>query len=87
VSFSQPVSVASIKSGGAQLRLISTDAVVPVTVTMSSDGRTATLMPQSPLAYGTQYWLGVNWYVAVYNEAGYQVSGCGSFTFTTEPGP
>jgi uncharacterized repeat protein (TIGR01451 family) len=85
VSFSDPVSYASVVNGGAQLRLVGTDAVVPVTVTMSADGKTAILMPQTPLATGTQYRLAVNWYAAVFNQAGYYVSGGGySFDFATE---
>jgi hypothetical protein len=57
---------------------------VPVTVTMSADGMTATLTPVSSLAATTQYQLQVNYSAAVFNEAGYQIiSGYRLFNFTT----
>jgi hypothetical protein len=84
LTFSGPVAAASLLNGGARVRLVSTDALVPMLLTQSTDGMTAVLTPEVPLAANTQYRLAVNYEVAVLNQAGYQVSGsAGSLSFTT----
>ena len=50
---------------------------------MSADGKTVTLTPVSSLAATTQYQLQVNYAAAVFNQAGYQISGFSLFNFTT----
>ena len=79
LTFSDAVDIVSILNGGAHVTIDATNTPVPVTVTMSPDGRTATLTPQSPLAAGTQYRLEVHYSVAVYDQAGKYLSGGGGF--------
>lgn len=84
VAFSVPVSFLSVINGGVSLTLVSSGAVVPVSVSMSADGKTATVTPQSTLAAGTQYRVQVNWSRGVLNQAGYGISGAApSLNFTT----
>jgi hypothetical protein len=84
--FSAPIDVASIMNGGVRLYVVGAGTLVPLTVTMSADGRTAIVTPQSPLAAGTAYRATVNYDVAVYDQALAGVSGSGGFfNFTTAP--
>jgi hypothetical protein len=85
LSFSDAVDIVSILNGGARVTVDATGTAVPVTVTMSADGRTATLTPQSPLGAGTQYRLEVDYSVAIYDQAGkYLSGGGGAFKFVTQ---
>ena len=83
LTFTDPVIAASIMNGGARIIVTATSAVIPVTVGMSADGKTVTLTPVSALDATTQYQLQVNYAAAVFNQAGYQVSGYSLFSFTT----
>ena len=83
LTFTNPVTAASVMNGGARIVVSATSEVIPVTVTMSADGKTVTLTPVSSLAATTQYQLQVNYGAALFNEAGYQVSGYSLFNFTT----
>jgi hypothetical protein len=83
VTFTDAVMAASIINGGARIVVSATSEVIPVTVTMSADGKIATLTPVSSLAATTQYQLQVNYAAAVFNQAGYQISGYSLFNFTT----
>jgi hypothetical protein len=84
VTFSAPVMAPWLWTNGAvQLVNTNTSAVIPVTLALSTDGRTLTLTPQAPLAGATGYTLRVNYYATVYALPGYNVSGYGLFKFTT----
>jgi hypothetical protein len=83
LTFSDAVDIVSILNGCARVTVDATGTPVPVT--MSADGRTATLTPQAPLAAGTQYRLEVDYSVAIYDQAGkYLSSGGGAFRFVTQ---
>jgi hypothetical protein len=84
VLFSEPITFASLASGGIQIQRVSNNAVMPVAVSLSPDGKVATLTPTPPLLSGIQYRVTVNYNVAIWNQAGYQISGnAGSLGFTT----
>ena len=83
LTFTDPVLPASIMNAGARIVVSATSVVIPVTVTMSADGKTVSLTPVSQLDPTTQYQLQVNWAAAVYNQSGYQAGGYSLFNFTT----
>jgi hypothetical protein len=85
LNFTGAVSAASLLNKGVELRLASTNTTVPTTLTMSNNGRTATLTPQAPLALNTQYAVYFNDFIAVYDEAGFQVTNSAALSFTTAP--
>jgi Bacterial Ig-like domain len=70
-------------SSGIYLRLTATSAIVPSTLSFSADYKTVTIVPNSPLAAGTQYQI-VSY--QIYDMAG-NLGGGGFLTsgFTTQP--
>jgi hypothetical protein len=84
LTFSDAVDIVSVLNHGALVVADATNAVVPIGVTMSADGRTATLTPLSPLDAGTQYRLEAGYNVAFYDQTGNYVSGYGVFRFITQ---
>jgi hypothetical protein len=83
VTFSAPINSLTTY-GYIVLRLSSTNAVVPSTLSFSADYRTVTITPNSPLSAATQY----NVYVGgsnITDQAGYpNQTGVSTYNFTTQ---
>jgi len=86
VTFSEamdPTSVMYAGASGVSLVVAATGQLVPVAYALSSDLRTITLTPASPLANGTQYRIQVS--TAISDLAGNAFPGFLQFLFTTQP--
>ena len=69
--------------GNVYLRVSSNNSTVPATLTFSSDYKTAIIVPNAPLASGTQY----NIYVGgsnITDQAGNSNATSTTYTFTTQ---
>lgn len=88
VSFTQPVETASLVNNGVYLRTYSSNVAVPLVVTMSADGKSATATPQQALTPSTEYILYVSYSSGtIYDEVGNAVSGGTYYYITTGSGP
>ena len=82
VTFTSPINAVSAY-GNVYLRVSSNNSTVPATLTFSSDYKTAIIVPNAPLASGTQY----NIYVGgsnITDQAGNSNATSTTYTFTTQ---
>jgi hypothetical protein len=84
IVFSNPMNATTITSTSVQLRLSASGAAVAATVTLAGDGVIAIIMPSSPLAFNTAYYLYVTTSVKdIYGNALATAYGSTSTQFTT----
>ena len=84
LAFNAPVDFTSLLyNNGFVLRVNGTSTNLPFTVSVSADGKTATITPAAPLTSATQYVLYVNYQGAVYDQTGRQFNNGYYYYITT----